>query len=141
MSRTPKFATNFQRLKTSMIIVHVKIWTTSSTNSENYPPQILPQFDTSMNSAAVDKQQGSRLQGKYLRSFNVFEDPPHDSSDSNDVEGTVGRLAFSELVEDVSDVPVNVVKNHIASGSVDDGFLVAVDGGLRTSAAEDVDLN
>ncbi|KAF8813986.1 hypothetical protein BYT27DRAFT_7250464 [Phlegmacium glaucopus] len=52
----------------------------------------------------------------------------------------IGEPAFPEVVEDASDIPVDVVKRYIASGSVDDGFLVAVDGGLlRTSASEDVE--
>ncbi|KAF8811463.1 hypothetical protein BYT27DRAFT_7252765 [Phlegmacium glaucopus] len=73
--------------------------------------------------------------------FNLFEELLLDSSDSNDVEGMIGEPAFPEVVEDASDIPVDVVKRYIASGSVDDGFLVAVDGGLlRTSAAEDVEF-
>ncbi|KAF8799773.1 hypothetical protein BYT27DRAFT_6852895 [Phlegmacium glaucopus] len=50
----------------------------------------------------------------------------------------IGEPAFSEVVEDASDIPVDVVKRHIASGSVDDGFLVAVDGCLLRTSAEDV---
>ncbi|KAF8809895.1 hypothetical protein BYT27DRAFT_6508161 [Phlegmacium glaucopus] len=51
-----------------MIIIHVKIWTTLSTNSESYPSQILPQFDNSMNSALADrdKQQGSLSSTRHL---------------------------------------------------------------------------
>ncbi|KAF8799803.1 hypothetical protein BYT27DRAFT_7201080 [Phlegmacium glaucopus] len=43
---------------------------------------------------------------------------------------------------DTNDIPVDVVKRHIASGSVDDGVLVSEDGSLlRTSAAEDVEFD
>ncbi|KAF8801871.1 hypothetical protein BYT27DRAFT_7261525 [Phlegmacium glaucopus] len=65
-----------------------------------------------------------------------------DPSASNDVKATIEEPAFFEVVEDASDIPVDVVKRHVASGSVDDGFLVTEDGGLlRTSAAEDVDVS
>jgi hypothetical protein len=60
----------------------------------------------------------------------------------NDVESMIGEPAFSDVVEDSSDIPVNVVKDHIASGSVVDGFCVAEDGSLlRTAAAEDVEFD
>ena len=53
-----------------------------------------------------------------------------------------GEQAFSDGVEDASDIPVNIVKDHIASGSVDNEFRVDEDGGLlRTAAAEDVEFN
>ncbi|KAF8800021.1 hypothetical protein BYT27DRAFT_7200772 [Phlegmacium glaucopus] len=35
-----------------------------------------------------------------------------------------------------SDIPVDAVKSHIASGSVDDGFLVVVDGSLLQTSAK-----
>ncbi|KAF8814133.1 hypothetical protein BYT27DRAFT_7206328 [Phlegmacium glaucopus] len=54
----------------------------------------------------------------------------HDSSGSNDVEGAIEEPAFSEVVEDASDIPAGVVMGHIGSGSIDDGFLVAEAGGL-----------
>ena len=41
-----------------------------------------------------------------------------------------GEQAFSDGVEDASDIPVNIVKDHIASGSVDNEFCVDEDGGL-----------
>ena len=53
-----------------------------------------------------------------------------------------GEQAFSDGVEDASDIPVNIVKDHIASGSVDNEFRVDEDGGLlRTAAAEDVEFD
>ena len=50
--------------------------------------------------------------------------------------------AFSDVIEDASDIPISTVKDHIASGSVDDGFCVAEDGSLlRTAVTEDVEFD
>lgn len=50
--------------------------------------------------------------------------------------------AFSKVVEDSSDSPINIVKNRIASVAVASGFAVAEDGYiLHTSEAEDVEFD
>ncbi|KAF8799529.1 hypothetical protein BYT27DRAFT_7201391 [Phlegmacium glaucopus] len=145
-----------------MIIIHVKIWTTLSTISENYPPQILPQFDNSMNSAARDKQQGSRLQGIYVVlnhstsrmqilppeklyppfQISTRQMPPFSSCRLiRPASMTLKDNGEVNVFEDTSDIRVDVVKRHIASGSVDDGVLVSEDGSLlHKSAPEDVEF-
>ena len=50
--------------------------------------------------------------------------------------------AFSDVIEDASDIPISIVKNHITSGSVDDGFRVVEDGSLLwTAVTEDVEFD
>ena len=50
--------------------------------------------------------------------------------------------AFSDVIEDSSDIPVNILKDHIASGSIVDGLCVAEDGSLlQTAATEDVEFD
>ena len=63
-------------------------------------------------------------------------------SATNDAETMTEEPAFSDVVEDASDIPISIVKDHIASGSIDDGFRVAEDGSLlRTAVAEDVEFD
>ena len=60
----------------------------------------------------------------------------------NGAETMTEEPAFSDVVEDASDIPISIVKDHIASGSVDDGFCVAEDGSLlRTAVTEDVEFD
>jgi hypothetical protein len=52
------------------------------------------------------------------------------------------EAAFTDVVEDDSDIPIDVVKSHIASKVVDEGFIVDGDGNLlRASVVEDVDFD
>ncbi|KAF8800710.1 hypothetical protein BYT27DRAFT_7199544 [Phlegmacium glaucopus] len=116
---------------------------------DNYPPQILLQFDNSINSAAEDKQQGSRLQGIYVvldHSTSRMQAlppkklyPPFQISTSQTPPFSRSSPVIPSVFEDASDIRVDVV---IASGSVDDGVLVSEDAGLlRTSTAEDVEFD
>jgi hypothetical protein len=54
----------------------------------------------------------------------------------------IGEPAFSDVIEDASDIPINIVMDHIVSGITDDGFCVTEDGSLlRTAAAEDIEFD
>jgi hypothetical protein len=61
---------------------------------------------------------------------NLFEELSHNSSATSDVEPMTEEPAFSDVVKDASDIPISTVKDHITSGSVDDGFCVTEDGSL-----------
>jgi hypothetical protein len=55
---------------------------------------------------------------------------------------TIEEPVFSDVIDDASDIPINTVKSHITSGSVDEGFLVTEDGDLlRAAAAEDTEFD
>jgi hypothetical protein len=83
----------------------------------------------------------SALRNLHKTNPDLFEELSRDSS-ANDTEPMTGEPAFSDIVEDASDIPVNIVKDHIASGSIDDGFRIAEDGSLLlTAAAEDVEFD
>ncbi|KAF8814330.1 hypothetical protein BYT27DRAFT_7250178 [Phlegmacium glaucopus] len=99
---------------------HVKIWN-NVINQFRELPQTLPQFDNSMNLAARDKQQGSRLQGNSRNLFipilnpnklyppfqiSIRQTPPFSKSSRvirpppMTLKGRyIGEPTFSELVE------------------------------------------